>query len=225
MQISTWLPYYVLAGVGLMIGSIAFVLARKPEDRKRSTVIFLMTILALVAWLGLATWLGIADVYNGATRPYPTIQFGLCIPIVLGVLLSLIPSGRTLVARLSQRELVTAQVYRVLGGIFVFLWYQGQMPALFAWPAGIGDILIGLSAPFVARTQNKTAMRLWNMLGLADLFIAVATGFMTSPSPFQMFAFNNPNLMITAFPIVLVPTFLVPASVILHIISLRKLRQ
>jgi hypothetical protein len=65
----------------------------------------------------------------------------------------------------------------------------------------------------------------WNIFGIADLVIAVTTGFLTSPSPLQRFAFDRPNELITAFPLVLIPVFLVPLAVLLHFASLAKLRH
>ena len=225
MATSTWLPYYVVAGTVFMISSMAFVFARLPMNGGRSLTRFASTLIILTAWLAVAAWLGRLGFYNGAAHKYPTIEIGLGVPILASLALFMTRTGRRLVHDISQRELVSLQFYRVLGGIFLFLWSQGQIPALFAWPAGIGDIIIGLSAPFVARGGNKDAIRLWNILGLVDLVIAVGTGFMTSPSQFQLFAFDHPNLMITAFPLVVVPTFLVPASIVLHILSLRKLAE
>ena len=65
----------------------------------------------------------------------------------------------------------------------------------------------------------------WNLLGLLDLVVAVTLGFLSSPSPFQMLAFDAPNDLITAFPLVMVPAFAVPLSVILHLASLAKLAR
>jgi hypothetical protein len=64
-----------------------------------------------------------------------------------------------------------------------------------------------------------------NLFGLADLVVAVTTGFLTSPSAFQLFAFDLPNELISQFPLVLIPVFLVPLSVLLHLASLTKLRR
>jgi hypothetical protein len=47
----------------------------------------------------------------------------------------------------------------------------------------------------------------WNLLGLADIVVAVTTGFLSSPSPIQLFAFDNPNTLIMAFPLVMIPVF------------------
>ena len=104
-----------------------------------------------------------------------------------------------------------------------------HLPALFAWPAGVGDIGVGLFAPVVALAfardplANARTVQMWNLFGVADLIVAVGTGFLTSPSSLQTFAFDNPNELISAFPLVLVPVYLVPLSIVLHLASLTKL--
>jgi hypothetical protein len=105
------------------------------------------------------------------------------------------------------------------------------MPGLFAWPAGLGDVLVGVLAPVVAVAyargpeKNGDLVSAWNIFGMVDLIVAVATGFSTSPSPFQLFAFDQPNELVSVFPLVLIPTYLVPVSILLHIASLTKLRR
>jgi hypothetical protein len=117
----------------------------------------------------------------------------------------------------------------VLGAIFRVLLLNGSMPSVFAAPAGSGDVAVGLAAPAVALAftrgwRGSTGLvRAWNLIGLADLVVAVTTGFLSSPSPIQSFAFDNPNTLITAFPLVMIPVFLVPLAVLLHLASLAKL--
>jgi hypothetical protein len=53
----------------------------------------------------------------------------------------------------------------------------------------------------------------WNVLGLLDLAVAITTGFLTSPSPLQMYSFDAPNELITAYPLVLVPVRLWPFDI------------
>jgi hypothetical protein len=65
----------------------------------------------------------------------------------------------------------------------------------------------------------------WNLLGITDLVVAVATGFLTSPSPVQILSLDKPNELISAFPLVMIPVFLVPLAFLLHLASLHKLRQ
>jgi hypothetical protein len=48
---------------------------------------------------------------------------------------------------------------------------------------------------------------------------------MTAPGPLQQLAFDHPNLLVAAYPNVLIPAFIVPSSIILHALSLRQLRR
>jgi len=136
---------------------------------------------------------------------------------------------RRIIAAAPQTLLVGIQFYRVLGIVFLVLFAGGALPGVFALPAGAGDVAVGLAAAAVAfafaRGLRGSAglARAWNLFGLADLVVAVTTGFLSSPSPLQKFAFDNPNTLITAFPLVMIPVFLVPLAILLHLASLAKL--
>ena len=102
--------------------------------------------------------------------------------------------------------------------------------SLFALPAGVGDILVGLSAPVVglayARAPHKAAglVAAWNVLGLLDLIDALGLGFLTAPSRFAFEVQPTSDLM-TVLPLLLVPVYLVPLFFVLHLASLAKLRR
>jgi hypothetical protein len=178
----------------------------------------------LVAWFFAALTLSWLGFYQGAPSRIPTLQYGLLIPIVAGVVLFLRwPMLKRIVESVPQRWIVGVQVYRALGLIFLILYAGGRLPGAFALPAGAGDVAVGLLAPLAARSRGW--LRAWNLLGLADLVVAVTTGFLTSPSPVQMLALDNPNNLISAFPLVMIPVFLVPLSVLLHLASLQKLHE
>jgi hypothetical protein len=177
----------------------------------------------------LSSWLGF---YQGAPGKTPTVPIGLLLPIaVIGALYWRSPSLRTAVNAVPQKWLVGVQLYRTLGLIFLVLYAFGRAPGVFAWPAGVGDILVGLLAPVIgaayARNPRRAVpwLRAWNLLGIADLVVALTTGFLSSPSPLQLFAFDTPNELITRFPLVLIPVFLVPLSILLHLASLQKLSR
>ena len=88
-----------------------------------------------------------------------------------------------------------------------------------------------LFAPIVAFAAarglrgSKGLVLAWDLLGLAGLLVAVTTGFLSSPSPLQAFAFSNPNTLITAFPLVMIPVFEVPLAVLLDFASLARLER
>jgi hypothetical protein len=68
-----------------------------------------------------------------------------------------------------QPWIIGVQLYRVLGAIFLILYAADKMPGLFAWPAGIGDIIVGLLAPVVALAyardprRNAGLVTAWNL--------------------------------------------------------------
>ena len=87
---------------------------------------------------------------------------------------------RKVVLSLDPRILTFAQTWRVLGAVFVVLASFRLLPAVFALPAGYGDIAIGLTAPFVAWKLTDASRHggfvLWQLLGITDLVFAVGLG-------------------------------------------------
>lgn len=236
MSVPTYLPYYVLASSATIIAALLFGLHRSLkqttwsiQDQHRTLAIVAAV---LVGWFAMTSTLGILGVYEATVDRVPTIQYGILLPILIGGLLIARSSavGRVL-DTVPLQWLTGVQAYRALGGIFLVLYGAGQLPGLFAWPAGLGDVLVGVLAPVVAiayargRGENSDLVAAWNIFGLADLIVAVACGFATSPSPVQLAAFDHPNKLITAFPLVLIPTYLVPVSVLLHLVFMAKLRR
>ena len=231
-----YLPLYVLTGTVAVAASVLFGLhsalrrAGLPVRDRRHALWGVSTL--LVAWFFAAlvpSWLGF---YQGAPSRVPTLQYGLLVPIVAGVALFRIwPALKRIIESVPQRWIVSVQVYRVLGSIFLVLYARGRLPGAFALPAGAGDVIVGLLAPVVGiayvngSRRSAGLLRAWNLFGLGDLIVAAVTGFLTSPSQLQILAFDRPNELISAFPLVMIPAFLVPLAVLLHLVSLEKLRQ
>jgi hypothetical protein len=94
---------------------------------------------------------------------------------------------------------------------------------------GVGDVLVGLLAlPVAALLQANTgsaraAAIAWNVLGILDLADAVVLGFLTSLGLLAT-TINGPNPL-SQYPLVMIPAFAVPASLLLHAISLRQFRR
>ena len=142
------------------------------------------------------------------------------------LLLAFWPALRRSVRALDAGMLTALQSWRVLGMMFLFLWALGDLPAVFAMPAGLGDVLVGLTAPFlVARMHRGVATRrgfAWfTALGLVDFIAAFSFGNyvnLTVP-PDAGFA------SMSALPLVLVPGFFVPAFALLHIAAWISFRE
>lgn len=234
MSIQTYLPLTVLVGCVATIVAVVLGVSRVVkrtdwgEHQRKRTVRAAVAVLA--GWFALAVALALAGVYSATTSRIPTIQFGIAIPILIGgLLIWRWPSVSRLIDAVPRQWVIAIQFYRVEGMIFLVLYAAHLLPGVFALPAGLGDVTVGLLAAAIGigvaggrQLAPKTVLR-WNLLGIADLIVALTTGFLTAPSPFQMFAFERPNELITMFPLVLIPTFLVPLAILLHIISLIQL--
>ncbi len=126
---------------------------------------------------------------------------------------------------LSQKWLVGLQLFRVIGGVFLIEMTRGHIPGLFAYPAGIGDILAGLLALVVlvaCRRQESIPGPLVLAvagLGLADFASAFFFGITSSEGPLQLFQPPIANQLIS-FPTGLIPLFLVPYVIFFHTLSL-----
>jgi hypothetical protein len=156
----------------------------------------------------------------------PPVGINLLV-VFLGLALALIgsPTLRSLLS--NQKNLIRLNVWRLVGLVFLLLMAYGQMPALWALPAGIGDILVGITAFWVASRFDMPGGRqlavVFNLFGLADLVVAIGLGFTTSPGPAQLFHTTPTSELVARFSLALVPTFLVPLAFMVHIVSLWQL--
>ena len=226
-----YILYTCLMITGLVLLGIAGALHRSGVAVERTRAIVRRSAILFFGWLGLAALTGWLGVYRAsADRDFPFIALALGIPITIGVLLIRRSTAtREVLAAVPQSWLVGVQFYRGLGSVFLLLYGVGLLPGVFALPAGFGDVLVGLLALVVAAcctreyASRSRLLIAWNILGLVDLAIALGTGFLSAPTKFQVLALGNPNQLVGAFPLVLVPIYAVPLSVILHIASLTKL--
>jgi hypothetical protein len=119
--------------------------------------------------------------------------------------------------------LIAAQTWRVVGIAFLWGMTQGLLDPAFAIPAGVGDILIGVTAiPFAiflwrGYSWSKYAVVVWSVLGIADLVNAITLGRITNPD------FSTSTM--ATFPWILVPTVGVPLGLALHVLTLYRLRN
>ena len=204
-----------------------FSLPAVPKEKRMK--ISLSLLFVLLAWLALANILGSANFFFANSFLVPLVAFG--IPYIFAKTISGSQIYSKIADALPNHFIIGIQLFRLLGIIFLWMYAAGSLPAAFALPAGYGDILIGLTAPIVAYlyfkkiSQAKKLATLWNYVGILDLVIAMIMGPITAPTLVQLLSFDAPNAAIISYPLVTVPTFAVPFSFVLHLVSLRILRK
>jgi hypothetical protein len=221
-----YLGVVIVAVTAAVVIAIFLVLwrARSSPRQSRTAVVSAVVLSSwamVTALLAQRGWFRPPDLYS---PPPVGGALGLALA-VLTVSLLLSPSLRSLLT--NQRHLILLNLWRLVGVVFLMLMANGQMPALWALPAGSGDVIVGATAPWIARhldtPEGRRRAIIFNLFGMADLVVAVSLGVMTSPGPAHVFHTTPTSELATQFPLALVPTFLVPLAFILHVVSLRQL--
>jgi len=216
--------------LALVLGGLWVGLARAGLDGRERLFTWLSVAVPLLAWLFLVLQLAQADTFLPGAVPVPALPLAVILP--LAIALPLLLRSANIAAALDALPaswLIGLQAYRVLGGVFLARWAAGRLPGEFALPAGTGDVLVGLLALPVAfyvhsRASSSRAVGIaWNMLGIFDLVLALAMGALTVPGPGQLLALDRPNVDVGTYPLVMIPAFAVPLSLLLHALSLRQL--
>jgi hypothetical protein len=182
------------------------------------------------AWVLASVFLAAADVYRfEPTRPIPWLPIGLMASLGTALLLTRIPVVSRILAQPDVLwRLTLPQIFRVVGVTFLVVMALGKLPAVFALPAGLGDMAIGIEAVFVARNLrrgmvSRRAVWYFNILGLVDLVVALIIGFAAAPGVVRLLLVSPSTEAISLLPLALIPATAVPLAAALHLLSLRRL--
>ena len=190
----------------------------------------------LALWLGLVAFLAAHGVFVGrAGSPPLAIFLGLAIPLAVFFAAFFGWSAfRAFVLGADLRLVSAIQAWRWGGLGFLTLYARGILPGLFALPAGLGDMAIGFSAPWIvlalARHPLFAASRryvTWNILGIVDFIIAVSMGTICSgfiPGITRFMGGVTTGAM-AQLPLVLIPAYMIPLFTMLHCTALFQARQ
>jgi hypothetical protein len=187
----------------------------------------------VIAWAALSLSLNLLGVFaTPPDRPPFPLLISVIGPVILfGIAYSLSATVRTLSLGLDLRLLTAMQAWRVVGSMFLVLMAFGLLPGTFAWPAGIGDLVVGAYAPFVVLAISRRRpgwprhVVLLNVLGLLDFVGAIGGGVLSGRSPIGILRGDVTSDIMQELPLSVIPTFAVPFWIVLHIISLIKLRN
>ena len=187
----------------------------------------------LILWFFLSMLLNALGYFEAdpSKPPIPMLLAVIGPPTIFAILYLSSGPFRDAVLSLDLRLMTAMQAWRLVGVIFLVLYFYSLLPGVFAWPAGVGDILVGLYAPFVvAKMARDTSNWLGhaiglNILGLLDFVGAIGAGVLSSGSPGGVLSGPVTSDIMLDLPLALIPTFLVPFWIILHICSLIQLRR
>ncbi len=188
----------------------------------------------LLAWFAAAYVIGSERLLaNEAGALLAPIAITAIIPVAAFLAIYALSSRfRVFVLAQDIRALTMLQHWRVVGFAFLPLYFFAVLPGLFAWPAGLGDVAIGLAAAFViARLDRDPAWATsaglvrFHLLGLLDFAVAITTAGLTAGAFPSLIADGVTSAPLDVWPLNLFPSFIVPIFIILHLSVLLKVRH
>lgn len=217
------LPLYLGFTFGLttLLTLIFFYLA----TRKTKTVLTI-----LLVWMVIQSFIGLSGFYTITKTVPPRFLLTFLPPLLLITFLFLTSKGRHFIDRLDQKSLTLLHVIRIPVELVLFrLYLHNTVPELMTFEGRNFDILSGLTAPFIyyfgyiRNTLNRKIILFWNFICLGLLINIVVNAFFSAPFPFQIFAFEQPNIAVLYFPFNLLPALVVPLVLFSHLAAIRQL--
>ncbi|WP_350284228.1 hypothetical protein [uncultured Croceitalea sp.] len=134
---------------------------------------------------------------------------------------------KTILKEVHVADWVQLHIFRLIGGVFLLLYFLNLLPKTFALIAGIGDVVTAVSSLFVAqliRKRHKYAKKIalfWNTFGLLDILATSTTAVLLTKVSIETGSMGVDIL--TEFPFCFIPAFAPATIIFLHISIYRKL--
>lgn len=186
------------------------------------------TALAVLIWFFGALAAGWYGVFAQAGTPPTALGLFFVLPIVFFTTIYLSSADfRGVAHSIDLTLIVGAHVWRYVGLGFIIAFLFGRLPAEFAIPEGLGDIIAAVfSIPLALALRRGKAVRgyfvAWNIFGLVDLVSAITMGVLYSDGPLGLLRTGVSTALMTTFPVNLIPTFFVPLFIMLHALALSR---
>ena len=188
---------------------------------------------ALLAAGGAAVWLAAtgAAAASGALHfsAPPTMLAVFPLAFATAIAIALSPAGRQLALSLPVAALVGFQGFRVFVELVLHRAYiEGLMPVQMSYSGRNFDIVTGITAVAVALwiAGGHSSRRLvfaWNTLGHALQVNIIVVALLSAPTPMRVFMNEPANVWVTRAPWVWLPTVMVVAAIVGHVLVYRRL--
>jgi hypothetical protein len=219
---------YVVAVAAVALGGLGAGLLRAGLPLDQRLRIGRLAGAGLAAWFLFLAMTAVSGFYLESRQPRFLLSV---VPALLGVLALLRADWlRAAVQAMPLFWIPALQTLRIGGGSSLFAaWSVGLAPWGMVLPAGIGDILVGVAAGGVALALSRRARWAWpaavawNVIGLLDILHTVFRAATSAPGPQRLFFEEPANRIPAVFPFLYLAGFIVPLTILLHLLSFRQL--
>lgn len=183
--------------------------------------------IGILIWLGVPAILAFQGVFLDFASTPPALMKVIGVMVLVIFVFTLSPWGKRAAEKLPETLLVGTQVFRVPLEIVLFSLAGKQLlPEAMTFSGYNFDIITGaLALPLWWKLRQLSAPRwalwAWNTIGLVLLLTVISIAVMSFPQPFGFFTPHN--VIVSFYPWIWLPTFLVPLALTSHLLLFRKL--
>jgi hypothetical protein len=187
-------------------------------------------ILMILGWIALTGALAHLNLLSDFSRNNPAIGWLILIALGVSTAVAVSPLCSAFVRTAPIAWLIGFQSFRIIVEVLLHRGYlAGIVPVQMTWSGRNFDILTGLTAIplaiLAARGQlPRWAAITWNLVGFALLINIMTVSILSTPTVFRMFPNEPANTFIAQFPYIWLPTVLVPAAWVGHLLLFRRLQ-
>lgn len=217
------LPIHINAVFGITTFLTVWLFYKAANNSKTFLVI-------TIVWLAIQSVISVSGFYVVTSATPPRFPLLIVPPLLSIILLFITARGRKFLDSLDAKTMTILHTIRIPVEI-VLLWlsmYQ-MVPKLMTFEGRNFDIISGVTAPlifyfgYVKPVLRRKVLLTWNIVCLGLLINIVVNAALSVPTPFQKFAFDQPNIGILHFPIVWLPCCVVPIVLLSHLATIRQL--
>jgi len=225
------IPNYVagtfIAIVVAVLAFLTYAVSAASTGKKSLTPSITLTV--LLGWIFLIS----VQTYNGFFLDFsmpPRLMFYIGACVLFMILLFVIPKTRTFLLEIPITTLHYLHIIRV--PVEMVLWWLAvwnAVPNEMTFEGANLDIISGISAPFAAvfmvgsRSKSRVGAVIWNLIALGLLINIVVRAISLTPYFYEPSVALPANIGVFYFPYILLPTFVVPAVLFCHVVSIYQL--
>ena len=225
-----------LTGAGFVLVTVVFyglffrvlktAISQTSWTQERKMAISNRFLLVTLLWGSLIMGIAATGFFSDFSMFPPRFAVAILIPMVI-ILIALFSKPVTeILPHIPAKSLLNLQVFRVF--VELLLWAAfvvGMAPEQVTFEGRNFDVLSGILGPVVAAffVNNRTAVYVYHFISLGLLINIVGVAFLSLPTPFRMFLNEPSTVMVSQFPVIILPSMLVPLAYGLSFMSLRQL--
>jgi hypothetical protein len=185
---------------------------------------------SIVLWALITGILGLNGFFTNTSGLPPRFFFLILFPLITIIATLSMHKGKLYISSMNLKTLTALHTIRIaVEGVLYLLFVHKLMPQLMTFEGRNMDIISGLTAPimywlyFKRKSIGPKVVFAWNLLCLLILLFTVTNAVLSTPTPFQQFAFDQPSVAVAYFPFLWLPAIVVPIVVFSHLVALKHL--